>query len=101
MKKRTLGQNLEVSAIGFGCMGLNFGYASSLTKEEGIKLIRAPVERGVIGLTGAMSNATKLHRLEENLAAAEVELTPNDLIEIERTAAEIEVQGERYPEHLL
>ncbi len=33
--------------MGFGCMGLNFGYASSLTKEEGIKLIRAAVERGV------------------------------------------------------
>jgi aryl-alcohol dehydrogenase-like predicted oxidoreductase len=47
MKKRKLGQNLEVSAIGFGCMGLNFGYASSLTKEEGIQLIRAAVERGV------------------------------------------------------
>jgi aryl-alcohol dehydrogenase-like predicted oxidoreductase len=47
MKKRKLGQNLEVSAIGFGCMGLNFGYASSLTKSEGIKLIRAAVQRGV------------------------------------------------------
>src|SRR3954462_7836081 len=47
MKTRTLGQKLEVSAIGFGCMGLNFGYGSSVTKEEGIKLIRAAVERGV------------------------------------------------------
>ena len=48
MRKRKLGNNnLEVSAIGFGCMGLNFGYASSLTKEEGINLIRAAVERGV------------------------------------------------------
>jgi aryl-alcohol dehydrogenase-like predicted oxidoreductase len=48
MQKRKLGKsNLEVSAMGFGCMGLNFGYASSLTKEEGIKLIRAAVQRGV------------------------------------------------------
>ena len=47
MKKRTLGQSLEVSAIGFGCMGLNFSYGSKLTKEEGIALIRAAVERGV------------------------------------------------------
>ena len=48
MRKRKLGNNnLEVSAIGFGCMGLNFGYASSLTKEEGINLIRAAVERGI------------------------------------------------------
>jgi len=48
MKKRVLGQSgLEVSAIGFGCMGLNFGYATSVSKAEGIKLIRQAVERGV------------------------------------------------------
>src|ERR1700709_1034504 len=47
MKKRTLGQKLEVSAIGFGCMGLNFSYGTSVTNEEGINLIRAAVERGV------------------------------------------------------
>src|SRR3954471_3163326 len=48
MKKRKLGDsNLQVSAIGFGCMGLNFGYATSITKEDGISLIRAAVERGV------------------------------------------------------
>src|SRR5437868_15394100 len=48
MQKRTLGKsNLEVSAVGFGCMGLNFGYATSVTKEEGIKLIRAAVDLGV------------------------------------------------------
>jgi aryl-alcohol dehydrogenase-like predicted oxidoreductase len=48
MQKRKLGKsNLEVSALGFGCMGLNFGYATSVTKEEGIALIRAAVERGV------------------------------------------------------
>jgi hypothetical protein len=42
-----------------------------------------------------------LHRLEENIAAAEVESTASDLDEIERAAAEIQVEGERYPEHLL
>ena len=48
MQKRKLGSsNLEVSAIGFGCMGLNFGYATSLSKDEGIALIRAAVEHGV------------------------------------------------------
>ncbi len=48
MKTRILGQNaLEVTALGFGCMGLNFSYASSLSKDESIELIRAAVERGV------------------------------------------------------
>lgn len=44
---------------------------------------------------------TKLHRLEENLAAAELRLTPADLDNIERAAAGIRVEGERYPAHLL
>ena len=44
---------------------------------------------------------TKLHRLEENLAAADVDLTPDDLTMIERAAAEIQVEGERYPAHLM
>jgi aryl-alcohol dehydrogenase-like predicted oxidoreductase len=48
MKKRTLGNsNLEVSAIGLGCMGLSFGYGPAVEKEEGIALIRQAVERGV------------------------------------------------------
>lgn len=48
MKTRKLGKSgLEVSAIGFGCMGLNYGYATAVTKEEGIALIRAAVDRGV------------------------------------------------------
>jgi aryl-alcohol dehydrogenase-like predicted oxidoreductase len=43
---------------------------------------------------------TKLHRLEENLAAADIELTANDLREIEGAASRIQVQGARYPEEL-
>ena len=43
---------------------------------------------------------TKLHRLEENIGAAEIELTADDLREIDRAAAQIAVQGARYPEHL-
>jgi aryl-alcohol dehydrogenase-like predicted oxidoreductase len=43
---------------------------------------------------------TKLNRLEENLGAAEIELTRDDLREIDSAASEIEVQGARYPEHL-
>jgi aryl-alcohol dehydrogenase-like predicted oxidoreductase len=44
---------------------------------------------------------TKLHRLEENLGAAVVDLTAYDLAEIERAAAQIHVEGERYPAHLM
>jgi len=48
MQKRKLGKsNLEVSAIGLGCMGLNFSYDHCLSKEESIKLIRQAVELGV------------------------------------------------------
>jgi aryl-alcohol dehydrogenase-like predicted oxidoreductase len=43
---------------------------------------------------------TKLHRLEENLGAAAVELTSDDLREIDGALAEITVQGDRYPPHL-
>jgi len=43
---------------------------------------------------------TKLHRLEENIDAVEVELTADDLREIDRAASQIEVQGARYPEAL-
>jgi aryl-alcohol dehydrogenase-like predicted oxidoreductase len=43
---------------------------------------------------------TKLTRLEENIAAVSVELTPEDLREIDRAASKITVQGARYPEHL-
>ncbi len=48
MQKRKLGKsNLEVSAIGLGCMGMSFGYGPPKEKQEMITLIRAAVERGV------------------------------------------------------
>ena len=48
MKKRKLGKsNLEVSALGLGCMGLSFGLGPAVDKKEGVSLIRAAVERGV------------------------------------------------------
>jgi len=47
MQKRKLGSNLEVSALGLGCMGLSFGFGPPVDKKEGIALIRAAVERGV------------------------------------------------------
>src|ERR1700742_3820795 len=48
MQKRKLGNsNLEVTSLGFGCMGLSFGYGPAVDKQEGISLIRSAVERGV------------------------------------------------------
>ena len=43
---------------------------------------------------------TKLYRLKENIGAAEIELAPDEVGEIERAASNIRVQGERYPEHI-
>jgi aryl-alcohol dehydrogenase-like predicted oxidoreductase len=48
MKTRTLGRSgLEVSAIGFGCMGLSFAYGRGVSREDGIALLRAAVDAGV------------------------------------------------------
>jgi aryl-alcohol dehydrogenase-like predicted oxidoreductase len=48
MQKRKLGNsNLEVSALGLGCMGLSHGYGPAVDKQHGISVIRAAVERGV------------------------------------------------------
>ena len=48
IQKRKLGKsNLEVSAIGLGCMGMSFGYGPAADKKEMISLIRSAVERGV------------------------------------------------------
>lgn len=47
MQKRKLGTDLEVSALGLGCMGLSHGYGHPVEKQQGIALLRAAVERGV------------------------------------------------------
>jgi aryl-alcohol dehydrogenase-like predicted oxidoreductase len=47
MHKRKLGNGLEVSAIGLGCMGMSQGYGPAGDKQEMIRLLRAAVERGV------------------------------------------------------
>src|SRR5438094_7770662 len=48
MKKRKLGKsNLEVSAIGLGCMGMSFGLGPAADKKEMISLIRSAVEKGI------------------------------------------------------
>jgi aryl-alcohol dehydrogenase-like predicted oxidoreductase len=46
MQKRKIG-SLEVSALGLGCMGLNFGYGPATDAQDAIALLRGAVERGV------------------------------------------------------
>ena len=62
-------------------------------KFEGGKLAQKP---WIVPIPGT----TKRHRLDENLGAASVELTTDDLREIDGEASQIEVHGARYPEHL-
>jgi aryl-alcohol dehydrogenase-like predicted oxidoreductase len=48
MQKRTLGSSgLEVSVLGFGCMGISYGYGPATTRQDGIAVIRAAVDMGV------------------------------------------------------
>ena len=47
MQKRKLGKGLEVSALGYGCMGLSSAYGPAVSREDGIKMIRAAFDRGV------------------------------------------------------
>src|SRR3989442_1624765 len=54
MQKRTLGKsNLEVSALGLGCMGMSFAYGPAADKQEMIRLLRSAVERGITFLDTA------------------------------------------------
>src|SRR5712692_5640113 len=48
MHTRQLGTSgLDVSALGFGCMGISFGYGPAIDRQQGVSLIRAAVERGI------------------------------------------------------
>src|SRR4029450_4579865 len=54
MQKRTLGKGgLDVSALGFGCMGISFSYGRAISREDGIAGIRAAIDGGVTGVDTA------------------------------------------------
>ena len=75
MNKRTLGEsNLEVSALGLGCMGMSWSYRPPKDKHDMIALLRAA------------------------LGAVNVDLTVDDLRAIEDASSHIEIHGARYPD---
>jgi aryl-alcohol dehydrogenase-like predicted oxidoreductase len=61
-----------------------------------VRVVAGPQKPWIVPIPGA----TKLHRLDENIGAADGELTAADLREIESAASKITVQGARYPERL-
>ena len=84
MQKRKLGNSgLEVSAIGFGCMGLSYGYGPATDRLDAIRLLRAAYERGVTFFDTAEAYGPFVNE------------------ELEQALSKITVQGNRYPAHLM
>ena len=110
MQKRKLGKtSLEVSAIGFGAMGLNFAYGPGLDKQSAISVVRTAFDLGgtffdTAEAYGPFTNEEILGEAlapRENVAAATVELSPEDLRQIHDSLDHIKVQGDRYPPQIL
>src|SRR4029079_7751147 len=62
MQTRMLGQSrLDATALGFGCMGISFGYGAAVGRDEGIGIIRAAVDRGVTFFDTAQASVPSAH----------------------------------------
>lgn len=102
MKKRRLGNHgPEVSAIGFGCMGLN---SACLITEIAVRKNATPAQIALAWLLARkpfivpIPGTTKLHRPEENTGAVNVTLSSADLSEIEAALGKITISDDLYPE---
>lgn len=87
MKKRTLGKDLEVSAVGLGCMGMSEFYGAADEKESLATIDRA-LELGV-------------KYIEQNAEATEIILSQNELAAIEDVFPKDAAAGLRYPEEMM
>jgi hypothetical protein len=103
LTSRTLG-GLEVSALGLGCMGLSMNYGQPADKHDAVALIRAAADRGVTFFDTAevYGPFTNEELLGEALApirdaAADVNLSPDDLQQLDGVAVTIPVHGAREP----
>ena len=94
-----------VPRFGSEALGQNQALVQALQGLAGAKGV-TPAQIALAWLLGQkpwiapIPGTTKLHRLEENLGAAEVDLTSGDLAKIETAVAQVTVQGDRYPAHL-
>ena len=82
-----------------GCWSIGFGKFAQQKKATPAQIALAWLlaqKPRIVPIPGT----TKLHRLEENVGAAAIELTPEDLRQVERAASKIAVPGARYPEAL-
>src|SRR5579863_7620578 len=103
MQKRKLGNSdLEVSAIGFGCMGLSANYGPPTERQEGIKIIRAAVERGVTLVDTAEAYGPSTN---EDLVGEALAPFHNDVVIATKFGFGINPDGTRYgldsrPDHV-
>ena len=111
--RRQLGpaaQALEVSALGLGCMGFEHEARQAnrvFVEPLGRIAARKDATPAQVALAWLLAQkpwivpipgTTKLERLDENLRAATLQLTPEDLREIEQSALNLHARGARYPE---